>query len=72
MLCQAFEKLPIGFGEQNIFVDWDEDDDLDVIKSTLEGRTCPLLLGTLLVQVASGIKKRSTQKQCENGWHSAG
>ena len=32
----------------------------------------PQLLGTLLVQVASGIKKRSTQKQCENGWHSAG
>ena len=41
VLCQAFEQFPIGFGEQHIFVDWDEDDDLDVIKSNLEGRTCP-------------------------------
>ena len=34
---KAFEQFPIGFGEQHIFVDWDEDDDLDVIKSTPEG-----------------------------------
>ena len=34
---KAFEQFPIGFLEQHIFVDWDEDDDLDVIKSTPEG-----------------------------------
>eukprot|EP00435_Cladocopium_sp_Y103_P024423 s37_g6.t1 len=34
---KAFEQFPIGWTDQHIFVDWDEDDDLDVIKMTTEG-----------------------------------
>ena len=56
MSCQAFEQFPIGFGEQHIFVDWDEDDDLDVIRSNLEGRTCPSQS-----ELCGGSRKRNTE-----------
>eukprot|EP00435_Cladocopium_sp_Y103_P021056 s1106_g5.t1 len=34
---KAFEKLPVSFAEQHVFVDWDGDDDFDVIKASIKG-----------------------------------
>lgn len=51
ILRQAFEKLPISWVDQHVFVDWDGDDDLDVIKVNVKGRTCG----------------KTTRKPCENG-----
>ena len=53
---QAFENLPISFVDQHVFVDWDGDDDLDVIKVDLKGRTCG----------------KTIRKACENGGFSSG
>eukprot|EP00435_Cladocopium_sp_Y103_P027780 s1106_g6.t2 len=34
---KAFDNLPIGWTDRHVFVDWDEDGDLDVIRMTLKG-----------------------------------